>query len=67
MKRTASAIWQGGLKDGKGSISTESGVLSETQYSFATRFVLDKCPSDTYFSGGIILVIADRLPNSRFS
>ncbi len=38
MKRTASAVWKGGLKDGKGSISTESGVLSDTQYSFATRF-----------------------------
>jgi osmotically inducible protein OsmC len=38
MKRKASAIWQGGLKDGKGSISTESGVLKETQYSFSTRF-----------------------------
>ena len=38
MKRKASAVWQGGLKDGKGSISTESGVLKETQYSFSTRF-----------------------------
>jgi osmotically inducible protein OsmC len=38
MKRKASAEWQGGLKDGKGTISTESGVLSETQYSFSTRF-----------------------------
>lgn len=38
MKRSASAIWKGGLKDGKGSISTDSGVLSETQYSFSTRF-----------------------------
>ena len=38
MKRKASAIWQGGLKDGKGAISTESGVLSKTQYSFSTRF-----------------------------
>ena len=38
MKRTASAVWQGGLKDGKGSISTESGVLKETLYSFGTRF-----------------------------
>ena len=38
MKRKASARWQGGLKDGKGTISTESGVLSETQYSFSTRF-----------------------------
>src|SRR6188474_3248498 len=38
MKRKASAIWRGGLKDGKGTISTESGVLKETQYSFSTRF-----------------------------
>lgn len=38
MKRSASAVWQGGLKDGRGSISTESGVLSDTQYSFSTRF-----------------------------
>ena len=38
MKRTASAVWQGGLKDGKGTISTDSGVLSNTQYSFSTRF-----------------------------
>ena len=38
MKRKASANWQGGLKDGKGAISTDSGVLSKTQYSFGTRF-----------------------------
>jgi len=38
MKRKASAVWTGGLKDGRGSISTESGVLSDTQYSFSTRF-----------------------------
>jgi len=38
MKRKASAVWRGGLKDGKGRISTESGVLKETQYSFGTRF-----------------------------
>ncbi len=38
MKRKATAIWRGGLKDGHGTISTESGVLSDTQYSFATRF-----------------------------
>jgi osmotically inducible protein OsmC len=38
MKRNGSAVWQGGLKDGKGTVSTESGVLKETQYSFATRF-----------------------------
>jgi osmotically inducible protein OsmC len=38
MQRKASAVWQGGLKDGKGTISTESGVLSQTPYSFGTRF-----------------------------
>ena len=38
MQRKASAVWQGGLKDGKGSITTDSGVLKQTQYSFGTRF-----------------------------
>jgi osmotically inducible protein OsmC len=38
MKRSASAVWNGGLKSGKGSISTESGVLNSAQYSFGTRF-----------------------------
>ncbi len=38
MKRKASAVWQGGLKDGRGTISTASGVLQQTQYSFSDRF-----------------------------
>jgi lipoyl-dependent peroxiredoxin len=38
MKRSASAVWRGGLKDGNGTISTDSGVLSDSQYSFSTRF-----------------------------
>jgi len=38
VKRRASAVWKGGLRDGKGAISTDSGVLSDTQYSFTTRF-----------------------------
>jgi len=38
MQRKASAAWQGGIKDGKGTISTESKVLSATPYSFSTRF-----------------------------
>jgi osmotically inducible protein OsmC len=38
MRRNASAVWKGGLKDGKGTISTDSGVLQNTQYSFSTRF-----------------------------
>jgi osmotically inducible protein OsmC len=42
MKRNANAVWKGGLKGGKGTISTDSGVLSETQYSFNTRFEEEK-------------------------
>jgi osmotically inducible protein OsmC len=38
MKRNATAQWQGDLKAGKGAISTDSGVLNKTQYSFSTRF-----------------------------
>lgn len=38
MQRKAFAVWQGGLKDGKGSLTTDSGVLKQTQYSFSTRF-----------------------------
>lgn len=38
MKRTGSAVWSGGLKDGKGTVSTESGVLAAVPYSFAKRF-----------------------------
>jgi osmotically inducible protein OsmC len=38
MKRTASAVWSGDLKQGKGSLTTPSGVLTETPYSFHTRF-----------------------------
>ena len=38
MIRKASAVWKGSLKEGKGTISTDSKVLSNTQYSFSTRF-----------------------------
>jgi osmotically inducible protein OsmC len=38
MKRTASAHWEGDLKGGKGSLSTQSTTLNKTQYSFNTRF-----------------------------
>jgi osmotically inducible protein OsmC len=38
MQRYASAVWKGGLKDGKGTVSSASGVLSNTPYSFTTRF-----------------------------
>ena len=38
MIRKATAVWQGTLKEGKGNLSTESGILDETQYSYKTRF-----------------------------
>ena len=38
MVRKASAVWNGSLKEGRGTISTDSGVLSKTNYSFSTRF-----------------------------
>lgn len=38
IKRGASAVWKGSLKDGKGTISTASGLLVDAQYSFGTRF-----------------------------
>ncbi len=38
MQRKASAVWQGDLKSGKGSLTTDSGTLKEAQYSFSTRF-----------------------------
>jgi osmotically inducible protein OsmC len=38
MKRSGSAVWKGGLKDGHGTLSTESGSLSAVPYNFAKRF-----------------------------
>jgi osmotically inducible protein OsmC len=38
MDRSASAVWHGSLKEGTGTISTQSGTLKETQYSFKARF-----------------------------
>lgn len=38
MKRKGLATWAGGIKDGKGTVSTDSGVLADTQFSFSTRF-----------------------------
>src|SRR5262249_1115358 len=42
MKRTASAVWKGGLKDGQGTVSSESGALSRTPYNFRQRFENEK-------------------------
>ena len=42
MKRSASAVWKGGLQDGKGTVSSDSGVLSNTPYTFRMRFEDEK-------------------------
>lgn len=38
MKRSATAVWQGSGKEGKGHLSTQSTTLNQTQYSFSSRF-----------------------------
>jgi osmotically inducible protein OsmC len=38
MQTYGSAVWQGGIKDGKGAISTKSGALKDYPYGFASRF-----------------------------
>ncbi|MCD6018029.1 MAG: peroxiredoxin, OsmC subfamily [Bacteroidetes bacterium] len=38
MKRTAKAHWEGTLKEGKGTLSTQSGILNNTNYNFSARF-----------------------------
>ena len=38
IKRNGNAVWSGGIKDGKGAVSTGSGVLKDSQYGFNTRF-----------------------------
>ena len=38
MERAATAVWTGSLREGKGALTTASGILSDTQYSFSTRF-----------------------------
>jgi osmotically inducible protein OsmC len=42
MKRSASAVWKGGLQDGRGTVSTDSGVISNTPYNFKMRFENEK-------------------------
>ena len=42
MKRSGSAVWKGGLKDGTGNVSTESGVLANIPYNFSKRFENEK-------------------------
>ena len=42
IKRSASAVWKGGLKDGKGTVSSDSGALSAVPYNFSQRFENEK-------------------------
>jgi osmotically inducible protein OsmC len=42
MKRSATAVWKGGLKDGTGTVSTESGTLASVPYNFRMRFESEK-------------------------
>jgi osmotically inducible protein OsmC len=42
MNRAATAVWTGSLRDGKGALATDSGVLANTPYSFKTRFENEK-------------------------
>jgi lipoyl-dependent peroxiredoxin len=42
MKRSASAVWKGGLKDGRGTVSTETGTVSNVPYTFRMRFENEK-------------------------
>lgn len=42
MRRSGHAVWRGGLKDGKGIVSTDSGVLKDTPYDFRKRFESEK-------------------------
>jgi osmotically inducible protein OsmC len=44
MKTHGSAVWSGGIKDGKGAISTKSGALKEYPYGFAARFKASPAP-----------------------
>ncbi len=41
IKRSGHAVWRGGLKDGKGTVSTDSGILKDTPYDFKKRFEND--------------------------
>ncbi len=52
MKRSASAVWTGDIRSGKGTISTESGVLNDAPYSFKTRFEGERGTNPEELIGG---------------
>src|ERR1700731_2961799 len=72
MKRKASALWKGSLKDGNGTISTDSGVLSDTQYSFTSRFAVGKGTNPEELiaaahAGCFSMALSNELGNSGFT
>lgn len=71
MKRHGSAEWNGGLKDGKGTVSTESGTLNHTQYSFMARFEEGKGTNPEELiaaahAGCFSMAVAAQLENAGF-
>lgn len=71
MQRKASAIWHGTLKEGNGTISTESGVLKDAQYSFSTRFENGKGTNPEELiaaahAGCYSMALGNQLTNAKF-
>ena len=69
MQRKASAVWNGGLKDGKGTVSTPSGVLNNAPYSFVTRFENEKGTNPEELigaahAGGFSMALSAQLNNA---
>src|SRR5260370_26320109 len=71
MDRSASAVWHGSLKEGKGTISTQSGTLKETQYSFGARFAegVGTNPEELIaaaHAAGFTMALSGQFPQSGF-
>ena len=64
MKRRASAVWRGGLKDGKGTVSTESRVLSTAPYNFRMRFENEKGTNPEELVAAAHLTTTVKIPNA---
>ena len=72
MDRSASAVWHGSLKEGKGTISTQSGTLKETQYGFNSRFAdgVGTNPEELIaaaHAGGFTMALSAQLTEAGFT
>jgi osmotically inducible protein OsmC len=67
MQRKATAVWRGDVKSGKGTLSTESTVLKETQYSFSNRFEngVDTSPEELLVAAHAGCFVMDDIPSTR--